>query len=204
VTRVSPSSDPEVQRERRRARDRARYARNAEEMAEKQRAWREKNPGRSREINNASRNRNVEKAREYNRTYRADNRDDLRARRRAAWATDPDKYRGYGLRAKHGKFIAEDLAVMREAQNGCCYLCGDPLPEGTVHIDHDHRCCDDDHTCRTCRRGIACPGCNVAIGMALDDPDRLRRIADNLEAAKRAFEQRMHTTPHQLDLLTGS
>jgi hypothetical protein len=204
MARVSPSSDPEVQRERRRARDRARYAGNREAMAEKQREWRGKNPARSREINKDSADRNREKVRQYNREYQERNGDELRARRRAAWAANPEKYRAYGLKSKHGPFIVEDRAAMMEQQNGCCYLCGDPLVEGDVHIDHDHRCCPDDRTCHLCRRGLACGRCNVAIGMARDDPDRLRRLADNLEAARQAVGDRLQAKPSQLDLLTGS
>lgn len=204
MTRVSPSSDPEVQRERKRQRDRARYARNRVQLVEQQREWRQRNPQRSREINKGSADRNREKVRAYNRAYMAENGDEVRARRRAAWAADPGKYRAYGHRARHGRWIAEDRAATWEAQGGCCYLCADPLVLGKEHIDHDHRCCPDDHSCRTCRRGLACGHCNVAIGMGADDPARLRRMAGNLEAAQRAVEQRMRTTPYQPELLTGS
>lgn len=172
-------------------------------MQEKQREWRQRNPDRSRELNKESADRNREKVREYNRAYREQNGDVLRARRRAAWAADPEKYRAHGRRAKHGPWIDEDRAAMWEEQGGRCYLCGDPLVEGKEHVDHDHRCCPDDRSCRACRRGLACGHCNVAVGMAGDDPARLRRIADNLEAAQRAAEQRMRTS-RQPELLTGS
>jgi hypothetical protein len=77
-------------------------------------------------------------------------------------------------------------------QDGCCYLCGDPLsPDlGKVHIEHDHACCPSPArlgggkiSCGKCVRGIACSPCNRLIAAANDDPYRLRRIADNLEGA---------------------
>jgi hypothetical protein len=81
-----------------------------------------------------------------------------------------------------------------DAQDGKCYLCGDPLtPEVTraVHLDHDHSCCRLGRSCAKCRRGLACRACNALIGHAKDDPDRLRRIADNLERANEGVRQRM-------------
>jgi hypothetical protein len=84
-----------------------------------------------------------------------------------------------------------------DAQDGKCYLCGDPLPslEGhgyaLPHTDHDHACCRRGSHCEKCRRGLACRACNQLIGVAHDDPDRLRRIADNLERAKELVQQRM-------------
>lgn len=86
-----------------------------------------------------------------------------------------------------------DLMRMHDAQQGLCYLCGDPLPHDRhfLAIDHDHRCCPPKSSCARCRRGLTCHGCNVLIGHAQDDPQRLRRIADNLEAAIAAAGERI-------------
>ena len=82
----------------------------------------------------------------------------------------------------------ERLTAMLAAQDGGCYLCGEPLdvtaPRG-VHVDHDHNCCRGSGSCGTCVRGLACENCNVGIGRFGDDPDRMRRVADNLEMANR-------------------
>jgi hypothetical protein len=81
-----------------------------------------------------------------------------------------------------------------EAQDAKCYLCGDPLDFATpraVALDHDHRCCPKGRTCERCRRGLACTPCNWLIGFAGDNPDRLRRIADNLERANAGVQARM-------------
>ena len=45
--------------------------------------------------------------------------------------------------------------------NGC-ELCGDK-PERSLHVDHDHKCCNGLITCGNCVRGIVCNGCNKII-----------------------------------------
>jgi hypothetical protein len=72
------------------------------------------------------------------------------------------------------------------AQCGCCYLCGDPLPEDPAFVatDHDHSCCPGSRSCGRCVRGLACVPCNTLIARANDDPERLLRIAVNLERAQ--------------------
>lgn len=92
---------------------------------------------------------------------------------------------GNWSRARRYSMGPQDLHALYLKQNGLCYLCWDPLPENLVKaaIDHDHACCPGTTSCGKCVRGIACSSCNRLIGIARDDPYRLRRIADNLEAA---------------------
>lgn len=107
----------------------------------------------------------------------------------------------------HGMRSA-DWAALWDAQEGRCYLCGDAMSaeqrlgpgSALVIVDHDHSCCPDWHSCRICRRGLAHSNCNVAIGMANDDPAQLRRMADALEAAQLAVEQRRTKAAEQLAL----
>ena len=84
-------------------------------------------------------------------------------------------------RRRHGLSRVEkaDLAA---AQGGCA-ICGttDPGVNGWV-VDHDHRCCGPVRSCDQCCRGILCGRCNTALGMARDDSDLLRRMADYLDA----------------------
>jgi hypothetical protein len=97
------------------------------------------------------------------------------------------------LSYRHGCDYQELFIELWETQDGRCYLCDDPLDrEGArrVNIDHDHRCCPKGKTCEYCRRGLACAPCNVLIGRANDDPERLHRIADNLAKANADVEQR--------------
>jgi hypothetical protein len=88
----------------------------------------------------------------------------------------------------HG-LTPDEWQAMWEQQQGLCYLCEQPLPpgKGTV-IDHDHSCCPKHKSCAKCRRGLACFQCNVAVGMAGDDPERLALIARNFELASRELE----------------
>lgn len=114
---------------------------------------------------------------------------------RSASSTPRDALlRNHGLRP-------EDLAAMVAAQQRECYLCGAKLGGGkSVHIDHDHSCCPQGKSCSLCRRGVACQQCNVAIGLAGDDPARLRRMADALESAKTSAAARIAAGPRQLGL----
>ena len=118
------------------------------------------------------------------------NRDEINARRRARY--DPAASSGQRLKWKHGMW-PEEWSAMYGAQEGRCYLCNcvlDIETENMTHIDHDHNCCPPESSCTICRRGLACRGCNRAIGFADEDPVRLRRMADALEAAQRRVDQR--------------
>lgn len=90
--------------------------------------------------------------------------------------------RKHNLKWKFG-ISPQQLAEMRTVQHDCCYLCEGPLEQGKIHIDHDRSCCPDNRSCGKCVRGIACQLCNQGIGQFRDDPDRMRRVADNLERA---------------------
>jgi hypothetical protein len=66
-------------------------------------------------------------------------------------------------------------------QEGLCgnKACGRPLTD-TVHVDHDHRCCDaESRSCGRCVRGLLCVRCNTGLG--IEDPTILRGKADYLE-----------------------
>ena len=145
---------------------------------------------------------NLEENRRKHREYARKNRDKYNEKRRQQRAADPEKARerdrarnrkpnpAASARGMHGPWIEEDKAVLWASQDGRCYLCGGEMIPGKEDIDHDHSCCPKGRSCRTCRRGLAHHRCNVIIGWALDDPARLRRIADSLEAAQQAFKQR--------------
>jgi RNA polymerase-binding transcription factor DksA len=71
----------------------------------------------------------------------------------------------------------EQVLAQLEAQGGTCASCGDPISLGAAHIDHCHE--------STAVRGLLCRACNLAAGCALDDPARLRRLADYVEQGGR-------------------
>lgn len=158
--------------------------RRREYQREYQRAWRARNPEKVAEIRRKNRENNSERNAEQRRAWRERNRDKIREQECKRRVLDPG-------RSQHGPWIKEDRAAMWEAQDGKCYLCGEPLDDPRrVRIDHDHSCCPPNRSCRLCRRGLVHHRCNIAIGYADDDPATLRRMAGALEAAQAAFRQR--------------
>jgi len=98
----------------------------------------------------------------------------------------PEKNAEMHYRARYGMSL-EQRAQMFTDQQGLCYLCAEPLPgdKRKIHTDHDRSCCRGSKSCGTCVRGLACEGCNTAIGSLGESPERMRRVADNLEMANR-------------------
>ncbi len=146
--------------------------------------------------------------REWQKKWRAENPDLARRvslesnrRRRAKDPLAEKQYRRrYEKMRAHGTNAQAVFTAFWGAQGGCCYLCGDPFPSKTpseAHIDHSHDCCPYGRSCDICRRGLACGRCNKLIGLADDDPARLRRIADALEAANRSMTARLSGRPIQ-------
>jgi hypothetical protein len=114
-------------------------------------------------------------------------REKSRQRYRRRVEEDPEYSRWVHMKQRHG-LDREAFEAMVAAQDGRCYLCGDLLELDTprrVHMDHDHSCChrDQGKLCGSCTRGLSCEQCNKGIGCFDDDPERMRRVVDNLEAA---------------------
>ena len=103
----------------------------------------------------------------------------------------------YRRQRKHGRDIAEVFSAMWQAQDGRCYLCREPLVRERAVIDHDHAHCAPETSCSYCRRGLTCNLCNVVIGMAHENPQLLRKIADNLEAVLDMTRLRIAGAPCQ-------
>jgi hypothetical protein len=85
-------------------------------------------------------------------------------------------------------------------QEGCCRYCREPLDLGTkraIHIDHDHNCCRGVRSCGDCVRGLVCEKCNKGIGYFGDDPERMRRVAAELESANAEAVARKAAAPVQ-------
>jgi Recombination endonuclease VII len=128
----------------------------------------------------------------------------------AVYTNAVDKMRAW----KHG-MTPEQWQAMWDAQNGRCYLCGEPMTKSerasrgvsrdprSVVMEHLHgHCADPRKTCAVCRRGLACQRCNVLIGLAGDDPVLLRVIADALEIANTTVRVRVAALPIQDALFT--
>lgn len=77
--------------------------------------------------------------------------------------------------------IDEDTFRQRlSSQNGRCAACGEKLTDENIRVDHNHQCCPGQSSCGKCVRGLLCAGCNVALGMLKDDPNRALALATYL------------------------
>lgn len=144
-------------------------------------------------------------SRESKRNYRRRHREAISRRRtelrQAKISRDGiEGERARARRSRHGANYLDVLAQAWADQGGCCYLCGDQMEKDKAVMDHDHTCCRPQRTCKACRRGLACHRCNRLIGQCRDDPELLRRIADNLEIATKAARLRIAEKPRQLEL----
>jgi Recombination endonuclease VII len=171
------------------------------------RRWREAHPGHRRARYEADRERELENARRWQAAnperVRDQKREWSRRKKRIDPAGESERFQRMKRARLHG-MQPEDWAALWDVQGGRCYLRGDnlgTLPPGQVHVDHDHRCCPKETSCSYCRRGLACWRCNALIGMASDDPARLRRIASNLELALKLADARLSDKPVQASLL---
>jgi hypothetical protein len=70
----------------------------------------------------------------------------------------------------------EDFDALFAAQDGVCAICRGPATKKGFVVDHCH------DTKRV--RGIVCHPCNLLIGFAQDDPDRLRAAISYLESTE--------------------
>jgi hypothetical protein len=140
-----------------------------------------------------------DETRERNRLYYERNGDAIRAQARAWQLANHGRHIANILWRTH-RLTPEDRAELYQVQEGRCYLCGEVMAIDEAFVEHDHACCRTGFSCPVCRRGLAHPNCNTSIGLAGDDPDRLRRMADALELAKRGVAERMAAADTQLTL----
>ena len=82
---------------------------------------------------------------------------------------------GYELHiARRYGMTVEEYRQRVDAQHGRCAVCGDePENGGRLHVDHNHE--------SGAVRDLLCRPCNQALGLARDDPSRLRLMAAYLE-----------------------
>ena len=99
------------------------------------------------------------------------------ARQSSYWRSHPEY--ADAQREKWRQKTAARKQPLVEAQGGLCG-CGEPLGEDR-HLDHDHSCCEGTQTCGLCDRGVLHSRCNMALGLVMDSPARLRALADYLE-----------------------
>jgi hypothetical protein len=132
-------------------------------------AWRERNPEHAKALDRAKAMRHYNANRETVKTA-------MRARAKARWAAmSPDERRCFKLRQAYKITLAAWTALL-DAQQGRCAVCRTDEP-GKRGWQTDH--------CHTTKRvrGILCMPCNIALGVANDDPARLRALAAYLESS---------------------
>lgn len=86
---------------------------------------------------------------------------------------------------KYGVSLA-DYSRMLKDQGGMCAVCGKKQGR-SFDVDHCHS--------TGIVRGLLCTNCNRLIGHAADDPDRLRKAADYLDASLSRKSQRNSSEP---------
>lgn len=89
--------------------------------------------------------------------------------------------RHYMLMTKY-KMTLEEFEA--RAANGC-EICFNK-PQRSLHVDHDHKCCNGATTCGTCVRGVICNSCNTAVdkmehGLLREDYPNIGLIKQYLE-----------------------
>lgn len=86
--------------------------------------------------------------------------------------------------------LADYDRVLSE-QGGGCAICRSTDPgfgRTSFVIDHDHGCCPGEITCGACLRGLLCFRCNLLLGNADDDLDRLTSAMSYLLRATSVLE----------------
>ena len=68
---------------------------------------------------------------------------------------------------KRYRWKPEQYATKLAEQEGHCALCDSIGAAGgaiSLHVDHDHECCNTKFTCGKCNRGLLCNACNIRLG----------------------------------------
>ena len=97
-------------------------------------------------------------------------------RRRSGLASDCHVCRRVTTRI-HRLGLDPAVAATQYPDDGACEICGVEPPNHGLHLDHDHE--------TGAFRGWLCRSCNTAVGLAGDDPARLRAMADYLDRKNR-------------------
>lgn len=141
-----------------------------------------------------------ESRRRTNSQYRAANLERERQRSRDSYRANRDvriqKAREYAL--AYLSLKKQAIFEFWQRQDGRCYLCEEPVALESAVLEHDHRCCPRGRFCRYCVRGAACYSCNIAIGHAKDDPERLERLARNLRIKQALVTVAISERPEQM------
>jgi hypothetical protein len=82
--------------------------------------------------------------------------------------------------SKYNLTVDQYVDMLKE-QDSVCKICKQPDSK-RLSVDHDHSCCSGTYSCGKCVRGLLCSYCNRTLGLAKDDPQILRTMAEYLES----------------------
>ncbi len=115
------------------------------------------------------------------------------AKDKGRWRCDPcTERRSRRHRVQRYGVTVEWVEALLLQQGGACAICAAPIGWQSMHVDHDHACCNWHPTdgggsaCGGCVRGLLCPGCNVGLGAFHDSTARLESAVRYLEFFKSA------------------
>jgi hypothetical protein len=105
-------------------------------------------------------------------------RADCKTCRRIYAQSRADVRRAYNRLKKFGLTPEAFDALFRQQAKRCAICRSESPGPRDWHVDHNHACCPDPRaTCGRCVRGVLCHSCNTLLGLAEDDPARLRAAA---------------------------
>ncbi len=112
--------------------------------------------------------------------WRKANRELIRESSRVWNAANRDKVKSYSLVRKFGITI-EEYRVLEKTQDGLCQIC----KRNGKDVDGKHLAVDHCHVTKKVR-GLLCYSCNIFIGIAEEDRERLLAAVAYLEAHRDA------------------
>lgn len=98
------------------------------------------------------------------------------------------------LHSCHGLYLTELVTIWEEQEHRCFRCCKilsdprDPVRQEKLNIDHDHTICPKMyHSCKRCRRGLACMRCN-SYSLAIMTPEGFRMLPQNSDTLQEWLE----------------
>lgn len=127
----------------------------------------------SRDIHKRWTESNLDKSRAIKRRWYRANLERANAASKRWREANPYKRRAQQFK-RHGISEETFLRLLQTQDNRCANIgCRVSIDVYTARIDHDHNCCSCAFSCGKCIRGLLCQNCNVMLGAAKDNLERL-------------------------------
>lgn len=109
------------------------------------------------------------------RVYYAKNRERVRGRYKKYYKENPAKMRDFALRKNYG-INPEWIKGQLKQQLSQCAICGEPIDEKTLNVDHCHSSWKV--------RGLLCRYCNLGLGKFKDNTEFLYNAIEYLKTSR--------------------